>query len=61
MTKHDPKRLREATTRSPAETQASRAWNTAAIPLANAHAASAPSMASARRSSTSIVGLLTRE
>ena len=56
-TKHDPNRLRAATSRSPAASSAPNDVNTAAIPLAVANAAGAPSIRRRRSSNMVIVGL----
>lgn len=60
-TKHDPNRLREATSRSPAASSAPSEVNTAAMPLAVAKAAGAPSMRRNRSSNIVTVGLPYRE
>ena len=57
MTKHEPKRAREATTRSPAPQSAAMVVNTAAMPEAVAKQASAPSSRRIRSSKTETVGL----
>ena len=56
-TKHEPNRLRAATSRSPAPSRAPSAVNTAAIPLAVAKAAGASSMRRNRSSNMEMVGL----
>jgi hypothetical protein len=61
IAKQEPKRLRAATTRSPARTSARRALKTAAIPLAVGKQASAPSSSFIRSPKPSTVGLLNRE
>ncbi len=57
MTKQEPKRAREATTRSPRAQSAAIVVNTAAIPDAVAKQASAPSRRRIRSSKTVTVGL----
>jgi hypothetical protein len=56
-TKHDPNRLRAATSRSPAANRAPNDVNTAAIPVAVAKHAGAPSIRRSRSSNIEIVGL----
>lgn len=56
-TKQDPNRLRAATSRSPAASSAPNAVNTAAMPVAVAKAAGAPSMSRSRSSNIWMVGL----
>ncbi|CNH68977.1 Uncharacterised protein [Mycobacterium tuberculosis] len=56
-TKHDPNRLRAATNRSPAPSNAPSEVNTAAMPLAVAKAAGAPSISRSRSSNIVTVGL----
>ncbi len=56
-TKHEPNRLRAATSRSPAPSSAPSEVNTAAMPLAVANAAGAPSISRSRSSNTDTVGL----
>jgi hypothetical protein len=56
-TKHEPNRLREATSRSPAPSSAPSEVNTAAMPLAVAKAAGAPSSRRNRSSNIDTVGL----
>ena len=56
----DPNSAREATIRSPWRVQASSALNTAAMPVAVAQAAGAPSSAATRSCSIDTVGLDTR-
>ncbi len=56
-TKHEPNRLRAATSRSPAPSSAPSEVNTAAIPDAVANAAGAPSMSRSRSSNIEMVGL----
>ncbi|SKZ68968.1 Uncharacterised protein [Mycobacteroides abscessus subsp. abscessus] len=55
-TKHEPNRLRAATSRSPAFSSAPSATNTAAMPLAVAKHASAPSSKRSRSSNMAVVG-----
>ena len=57
MTLHEPKSARPATIRSPAETTEAREANTAAMPLAVAMQASAPSSRRSRSSNIVTVGL----
>ena len=57
MTKHDPNSARELTSRSPWPQRAARATHTAAIPLAVAKQASAPSTSRIRSSNIRTVGL----
>ena len=56
-TKHEPNRLRAATNRSPAASSAPSDVNTAAIPVAVAKHAGAPSISRSRSSNIEIVGL----
>ena len=56
-TKHEPNRLRAATNRSPAASSAPSEVNTAAMPLAVANAAGAPSISRNRSSNIVTVGL----
>jgi len=56
-TKHEPNRLRAATSRSPAPSSAPNDVKTAAIPLAVANAAGAPSINRNRSSNMLTVGL----
>ena len=56
-TKQDPNRLRAATNRSPAASSAPSEVNTAAMPLAVANAAGAPSIRRSRSSNMVTVGL----
>ena len=56
-TKHEPNRLRAATSRSPAPSSAPSEVNTAAMPVAVANAAGAPSISRSRSSNIEIVGL----
>jgi hypothetical protein len=56
-TKHDPNRLRAATNRSPVASSAPSEVNTAAMPLAVANAARAPSIRRNRSSNIVTVGL----
>ena len=56
-TKHDPNRLRAATSRSPPASSAPSEVNTAAIPVAVAKHASAPSIRRSRSSNIEMVGL----
>ena len=56
-TKHDPNRLRAATSRSPAPSSAPSEVNTAAMPLAVAKHAGAPSISRSRSSNIEMVGL----
>ena len=60
-TKHEPNRLRAATSRSPVASSAPSEVNTAAIPVAVAKAAGAPSISLSRSSNMVIVGLPYRE
>lgn len=60
-TKHEPNRLRDATNRSPAPSSAPSDVNTAAMPLAVANAAGAPSSRRSRSSNIVTVGLPYRE
>src|SRR6185437_6451314 len=60
-TKHDPNKLRDATNRSPAPSSAPSEVNTAAMPLAVANAAGAPSSRRNRSSNIVTVGLPYRE
>ena len=60
-TKHDPNRLRAATNRSPAASSAPSEVKTAAIPVAVAKHAGAPSISRSRSSNIEIVGLPYRE
>ena len=55
--KHDPNRLRAATSRSPAPSSAPSDVNTAAMPVAVAKHAGAPSISRSRSSNIEIVGL----
>ena len=61
MTWQEPKSSRLATTRSPAPSKAPRAVKTAAMPVAVANAAGAPSRADMRCSNMRTVGLPNRE
>ena len=56
-TKHDPNRLRAATSRSPAASSAPSEVKTAAMPVAVAKHAGAPSISRSRSSNIEIVGL----
>ena len=58
---HEPKSARLATTRSPARTWQSRLAETAAMPLATARHAPAPSIWRSRSSNIATVGLPKRE
>ncbi len=60
-TKQDPNRLRAATSRSPAASSAPSEVNTAAIPVAVAKQAGAPSISRSRSSNIETVGLPYRE
>ena len=57
MTKHEPNRLRADTTRSPWPSSAASAVKTAAMPVAVAKQAGAPSISRSRSSNVVTVGL----